>query len=829
MTTNPRPDAGPRRRASLASLAAAVGLACQLLLPAASVAQPPAGYYDGAEGLTGDALKAFLHDLIDDHNIVGYDCCRQSALEFLDEDPENPANVVLIYNNASAPKSSWPGWNAEHSWPQSLGAGTEFGGNAAARSDLHHIFAADSNVNSSRNNKYYDYCVTNCEVHPEALDARFNDDIYEPPDYHKGDVARALFYMATRYNGDNANEPMLTLGDVAPIMTGCYCMGNLATLLEWHLIDPVDDKERLRNDKIFYTAGYQGNRNPFIDHPEWVCLIFGGAACLVDGVAPDAPTGLVATPAPGRVRLDWANNLEPDLYGYNIYRAATTGGPYLRLNTERSSASDFVDKTSTPGVSNFYAVSAVDVSGNESFLGPEVSAAAATTGFLPWINEFHYDNASTDVSEFVEIAGPAGFDLAGWSVVFYNGLNGQTYMTTPLSGVIPDQQACFGTLSFLAAGIQNGGAPEGDGLALVGPGNVVLSLLSYEGAFTATNGPAMGMASTNIGVDEEPAPAAGLSLRRIGRGSLAEDFFWANPATESPGAINDGETFEGDCGDFAAPNAPLALMAFPANRRVSLDWVSNVEGDLAGYNVYRSTVAGGPYQKTNISLATASEHLDRFVQNGTTYYYVVTAVDAVGNESTISASAFATPTADSGPPPGSPWINEFHYDNQGADSSEIVEIAARAGTDLANWRVVLYNGGTGMGVVYQTINLSGVVPDQQNGFGMLVFSAAGAQNGPMDGLALVDAKGVALQFLSYEGVIVAMDGPAAGQTSIDMGVSEAGDATSPVGASLQLGGSGRSYADFAWQSPLAETPAAVNRNQTFLPETTGVPHGVRVR
>ena len=99
------------------------------------------------------------------------------------------------------------------------------------------------------------------------------------------------------------------------------------------------------------------------------------------------------------------------------------------------------------------------------------------------------------------------------------------------------------------------------------------------------------------------------------------------------------------------------------------------------------------------------------------------------------------------------FINELHYDNDGTDANEKVEIAGTAGTSLAGWKVLLYNGGDGR--LYSTINLSGTLPSQSGGHGTLVFAATGAQNGAPDGLAPVNASGTVVQFLSYEGTFTA--------------------------------------------------------------------------
>jgi len=159
------------------------------------------------------------------------------------------------------------------------------------------------------------------------------------------------------------------------------------------------------------------------------------------------------------------------------------------------------------------------------------------------------------------------------------------------------------------------------------------------------------------------------------------------------------------------------------------------------------------------------------------------------------------------------FINEIHYDNASGDVDEAIEIAGAAGTDLAGWSLVLYNGSSTQRTPYNTTNLSGTLVDQQGGFGTLFFAISGIQNGAPDGIALVDPGAVVVQFLSYEGSFVAADGPAAGMTSIDIGVEETG--TTPVGDSLQLTGSGIVYTDFTWVAPMASTFCDVNTGQTF--------------
>ncbi len=162
------------------------------------------------------------------------------------------------------------------------------------------------------------------------------------------------------------------------------------------------------------------------------------------------------------------------------------------------------------------------------------------------------------------------------------------------------------------------------------------------------------------------------------------------------------------------------------------------------------------------------------------------------------------------------FINEIHYDNSGADTNEGVEVAGPAGTDLTGWTIVPYNGNTAAAAVTYTPigTLSGTIPNQQNGYGTVYVSIAGLQNGPRDGVALVNASSTVVQLLSYEGVFTASNGPANGMTSTDIGVSQGG--TLADTQTMQLQGSGTGYADFTWTAAAAATRGAVNTGQTFV-------------
>lgn len=224
-------------------------------------------YYAPALGKTGAALKSALHDVIDDNRRLTYAQVWE-ALKDTDQDPANPGNVVTLYSGLSLPKSGNGGnaddWNREHVWAKSHG---DFGTATGPGTDVHHLRPEDVTVNSSRSNKDFDNggsAVSQCSG------CLGDSDSFEPRDAVKGDVARMIFYMAVRYNGDDGFAD-LELNNQVNNGTNPF-HGKISVLLAWNAADPVSDFERRRNDRIH--AQWQGNRNPFIDHPEWAAAIW---------------------------------------------------------------------------------------------------------------------------------------------------------------------------------------------------------------------------------------------------------------------------------------------------------------------------------------------------------------------------------------------------------------------------------------------------------------------------------------------------------------------------------------------------------------------------
>ena len=244
-----------------------------LLLFQISYGQIPTGYYDGANGLNGDALKSALNDIIDGHTELSYEAVK-NALKDTDEDPNNSNNVICLYTGWSYDKDDFGNgtekWNREHVWSKSHG---DFGNVAPTGTDIHHLRPTDESVNSYKGNRDFDNGATHYIDGSGTTGCYYSPDIWEPRDSEKGDVARMIFYMATRYEGENGevNLEIVDYVNTAPNKEPFY--GKLSTLLIWHQNDPVDGWETNRNN-IIYTS-YQGNRNPFIDHPEYVNAIWG--------------------------------------------------------------------------------------------------------------------------------------------------------------------------------------------------------------------------------------------------------------------------------------------------------------------------------------------------------------------------------------------------------------------------------------------------------------------------------------------------------------------------------------------------------------------------
>lgn len=252
-------------------------------------------YYADAAGLTGYTLKTALHNIIKNHSSQGYgalwtfysnhelDNYYEQDGSILDIYSENPNGTdayqyAAVVNQCGSYNSEADCYNREHSFPRSW-----FGGAVEPmNSDVHHIFATDGYVNAKRSSFPYgkvgtaSYTSSNGSKVGTALSSTgYSGTVFEPIDEFKGDIARAYFYMATRYQDrlanwqGNSSEANAALNGTT---TQVFESWLLQLLKQWHAQDPVSQKERDRNDAAYQ---YQGNRNPFVDYPHFVNAIWG--------------------------------------------------------------------------------------------------------------------------------------------------------------------------------------------------------------------------------------------------------------------------------------------------------------------------------------------------------------------------------------------------------------------------------------------------------------------------------------------------------------------------------------------------------------------------
>jgi len=242
-------------------------------------------YSDVISAISAEQPADQIHDLLNgvlqaSHQQLTYSQVW-TALTQTDEDPADTNNVILIYrgnsiakmsNGSGSQSTNEDNWNREHVWAKSHGFPSS---SQYAYTDIHHLRPSDISVNASRGNLDFDNSDAPL---PEAPANRVDGDSFEPRDVVKGDVARMALYMDVRYDGDDGSTPDLQLlNNLTNI--GEARLGKLCSLLAWHQADPIDDFEQRRNNRIYE---FQGNRNPFVDHPEWVDILFN-VDCSGDG------------------------------------------------------------------------------------------------------------------------------------------------------------------------------------------------------------------------------------------------------------------------------------------------------------------------------------------------------------------------------------------------------------------------------------------------------------------------------------------------------------------------------------------------------------------
>ncbi|RKE95020.1 endonuclease [Ichthyenterobacterium magnum] len=373
-----------------------------LLFTINASAQIPAGYYDSANGLSGFALKTELRDItsqghisrsydqlydgsgisgsqgyVDTHSDVDVSSGHiyendGTVLDMYSENPENPANDTPDEGMPNAPTNDpynfthvtdsggnqteeGDCYNREHLVPQS-----SFGSNFPMQSDIHHVIPTDCRVNNFRGSLPFgevasaNWTSMNGSKRGSSDINGYSGTMFEPIDEFKGDIARALLYFATRYQ--NTVDGYTSFDMFNGTEDEVFFPWAIDMLLDWHYnIDPVDQRERDRNNAAY---AFQGNANPFVDHPEYANMIWNPTP---DTEAPTDPTNLIASsPTDFTIDLNWTASTDNigvasyDIYINSIFAFNTT-------NPSSATATGLL-----PDTNYCFTIKAKDTAGNES-------------------------------------------------------------------------------------------------------------------------------------------------------------------------------------------------------------------------------------------------------------------------------------------------------------------------------------------------------------------------------------------------------------------------------------------------------------------------------
>lgn len=413
------------------------------LISTSLFSQIPTGYYDSAAGLSGAALKTKLSTIITNGHVdKGYaglwtaykttDIDKNyendgSILDMYSENPSgtDPYKFIVTTDQCGTYSIEGDCYNREHVVPQSL-----FNQAAPMVSDLHHIRATDGKVNGMRSNYPFGKVGTatftsrNGGKLGNSVSAGYTGTVFEPIDEFKGDIARMIFYFVTRY------ESKLS-GFSTGNMLGTSTYPGLQTwerdvLLAWHNLDPVSLAEINRNNAS-YT--FQGNRNPFIDKPEYVGLIWGGTS--TDTTAPTIPTNLTASSiTTTSATVSWtASTDNVGVTAYKIFRNGTQVGT--------STSTSYGLTGLTAGTTYSITVQAYDAAGNSSASSTALSLTTTAAATFTELYFSEYLEGSSN-NKAIEISNRTGSSIALSAYSIKKQVNGSTTWTAvaTLSGTL---------------------------------------------------------------------------------------------------------------------------------------------------------------------------------------------------------------------------------------------------------------------------------------------------------------------------------------------------------------------------------------------------------
>lgn len=479
-----------------------------LFIAGLAYSQIPSNYYDSANGLSGYALKTQLKNIVTSghtYNASSYDNLFTayastdrdyyyendgSLLDIYSENPTGSETSYNIPNDECGGNITGEGqcYNREHLFPQG------FFNNSDALpmvSDIHTVVPTDGFVNNGRSN--YPFGIVSNTNTSYANGSKwgtgnnygYTNRVFEPIDEFKGDIARAMLYFAVRYE-DNWNDSGWEAPDASPYnpLNGTsdqfYETWFINTMLDWHAADPVSQRELDRNDEAY---NFQGNANPFVNHPEYAALIWNP---VPDTQAPSDPTNLVASnPTDNSINLSWtASNDNVSVTSYDIYQSG--------VNLYNTVTTSFVVTGLSANTNYCFTVRANDGSGNTSGFSNQACETTSDNGsqttdlFISEYVEGSVTNKAIEIANFT--GGP--ISLSNYTLkLATNSNNFSTTYTFPNSPTIANGDVFVVANSGLNSGCQseqddvNNSITGFNGNDVIGlfKNNILIDILGIEG------------------------------------------------------------------------------------------------------------------------------------------------------------------------------------------------------------------------------------------------------------------------------------------------------------------------------------------------------------
>ncbi len=815
------------------------------LLQGMTNAQIPSGYYDSAAGKTGQALKTALFNIIKNPSVTSYDGLWTSfkttdkdnyyekdgtVLDIYSENPSGADPYEFTFGTEQCGTYSTEGncYNREHSFPKSW-----FNSASPMVSDLFHIYPTDGKVNGERSN--YPYGPNNGELFTSMNGSKlgactasgYTGTVFEPIDEFKGDLARSYFYMATCYEDKISGWSSVVLdGTSFP----CYKTWFLNILLQWNAQDPVSQKEIDRNNAIYKI---QGNRNPFIDHPEYVNEIWGNGS---SSSVPATPANFAISSTSSQINLSWSDVSNET--GYYVYRS-TDNSNFSTIASIDANSTSYSDASVSAGTVYYYYVKAYNdqgVGSATSTLNGQISSSGGSNATDLFFSEYVEGSSYNKALEISNFTG-ANIDLSSYVIKKQANGAGAWSSGLSLSGTITQGESYVIANSNASQAVLDKANLTSNATEMSFNGNDPVSLwkngvlIDIIGTFNST---------ASFGTD--------VTMIRNADVSSPNTTYTTSEWTDKPKDYFDNlgtHTFSGgSTADTQAPSAPASLAASNITQTsLDLSWTASTDNvGVTAYDVYEDG-----------SLLTSTSSVNYSVTGltaGASYSFYVKAKDAAGNVSAASNTVNATTQqaslsycSSAGQTVTDEWIGKVQlatinnsssnsnggYSDFTAQSTTLNRNASYTITITPTWSGTLYNEGEAVWIDY---NHDGDFDDA----GEQVASISASQTSPVSATFTVPASALSgatrmRVSLKYNGIPSACETFSYGEVEdYTVNISGTADTQAPSApTSLAASNITQTSLDLSWTAStdnVGVTAYDVYENGTLLTSTSSVNYSV---